>query len=152
MTDSRINPTWGPNTPNRAPTPDECSTNARVKMPSNCGNESEYQACWYPQVGGYHALCWIETSANLEGDACFDAFVWHDGEFPTNPGEEPPFSIHYCDPQQLIDFAELARAFALDQYAVFAKEHPCNNTNCDRGSGHNGVCSAPWPPVAATEA
>jgi len=55
-------------------------------------------ATWYPQMGGYCGKCIVVPI----GD-CFDAYVWHDGDFPFS-GDAPPTFLHHCDPQQFIRF------------------------------------------------
>ncbi len=98
---------WGPNSPPRAPTADECNKQLAVTLTNASGMTRNYTACWYPQVGGYSALCWIEPEGVGER-ACFDAWVWHDGEFAIEPTEEPD-CIHYCSYRQLMLFALLAK-------------------------------------------
>jgi hypothetical protein len=63
-------------------------------------------ACWYPQMGGYVGKCVVE----LDASGCFDAHVWHDGEFPFDGGE--PRVVHHCDAEQFIRFGELVRDMA----------------------------------------
>jgi hypothetical protein len=87
----------------KEPTPEECSANATVQGPY----ERASFACWYPQMGGYVGKCVIAP----EGNGCFDAYIWHDGEFPFE-GEgdgRSPVVLHHCDPEQFIRFGELVK-------------------------------------------
>ena len=59
-------------------------------------------ACWYPQMGGY-----CSKAVLVDHGGCFQAYVWHDGEFPFGDGRAPR-ELHHCDPQQFIDLGELA--------------------------------------------
>lgn len=85
----------------KQPTPEECSAGK-----SWSEGAWIYLACWYPQMGGYVGRCVVRTNnADPErGHSCFDAFVWHDGEFPFGDGE--PREIHHCDPNQFIEFGQ----------------------------------------------
>lgn len=62
-------------------------------------------ACWYPQMGGYVGRCVVRTTRFDDGDGCFEAFVWHDGEFPFGDGANPA-RLHHCSPDQFTRFAE----------------------------------------------
>lgn len=88
----------------RAPTPEECNTNAAIDV----GDKCQAIAAWYPQMGGYAGKCVVLRMAE-----CFDVFVWHDGEFPFDesgsPGR-PPAELHHCDPEQFIKFGMLVQA------------------------------------------
>lgn len=85
----------------REPTTDECSANAEIAP--------GYFAIWYPQMGGYgsKAVVCVGTSSQEE-DACFDAYIWHDGEFPFSSvdqdGGKNVALIHHCAPSQFIAF------------------------------------------------
>ncbi len=67
-------------------------------------------ACWYPQMGGYVGRCVIVLSTFKEefSDTCFEAYVWHDGEFPfSDDGDySSPVNIHHCMPSQFIEFGK----------------------------------------------
>jgi hypothetical protein len=65
-------------------------------------NGRTYFAAYYPQMGGYGSVCWIE----LDSSGCFDCYIWHDGEFAFGEEQEPT-ELHHCDPQQFIDFGTL---------------------------------------------
>lgn len=80
----------------REPTPEECSSRAKI---------GEGWACWYPQMGGYVGKCVVVPSDGT----CFDAWVWHDGEFPfsANTSDCGPTRLHHCDPEQFVRFGEL---------------------------------------------
>lgn len=91
------------------PTGDECQSGARVADV----NGMPAFACWYPQMGGYVGKCVVvveHPNGDDEGDSCFDAYVWHDGEFPFHEVGEMPARIHHCSAQQFIDFGR----FVLD--------------------------------------
>ncbi len=92
------------------PTADQCEANAKVF-------ENDHvigYAIWYPQMGGYVGKAvvlldkeWSEQENGCRFGGCFDAFVWHDGEFPFS-GEDgdQPVRLHHCDPEQFVDFGE----------------------------------------------
>lgn len=96
----------------KEPTADQCSANARVE---DWNGEPAY-ACWYPQMGGYGSFAVVvpgpvrTANQGAEGAAgCFEAFVWHDGEFPfsgEDGGTRRPVHLHHCDPVQFIEFGE----------------------------------------------
>ena len=80
-------------------------------------NGSPAFACWYPQMGGYvgKAVVVMQTPPPIKvgspedesSDYCFDAYVWHDGEFPfSETDDRNPVRIHHCMPSQFIDFGE----------------------------------------------
>jgi hypothetical protein len=99
----------------RAPTSEECTTNARVVMsPSRNWKPRELVAAWYPQMGGYVGACWIDPHAcsgeARDPDDGFDVYVWHDGEFGFS-GEDgrQPVHLHHCAPSQFISFGELVQ-------------------------------------------
>lgn len=89
----------------REPTADECGNNAPVDTGF---------ACWYPQMGGYVGKCVIVPN----GNGCFDAYVWHDGQFPF-AGEadqyfegKNPVRLHHCMADQFIEFGQFAAKVA----------------------------------------
>lgn len=94
----------------REPTADQCSAGERV---ADVGGMSAY-ACWYPQMGGYVGKCVVVITPDDSGsgapcvDRCFEAYVWHDGEFPFvgHGGERQPAHIHHCVPSQFRSFAD----------------------------------------------
>lgn len=91
----------------KEPTPDQCSSKAKVY-------ETERKvgyAMWTPQLGGYVGKCVVEMDKEWEDfedgsqdGGCIDIYLWHNGEFPTP--DESPVILHFCDPQQIIDFGE----------------------------------------------
>lgn len=92
------------------PTPEQVETNAPIQLPDG---RTGY-ACWYPQMGGYVAMCVVVPV----GDGCFDAYVWHDGQFPFDDGGHVlggltphPAFLRHSDPQQFIDFGRLVRGW-----------------------------------------
>lgn len=79
-------------------------------------------ACWYPQMGGYCGKAVIRWDSG-----CFEAYVWHDGDFPFSTGEElwpptyddygnavtrykEPAFLHHCSADQFIAFGEFAES------------------------------------------
>ena len=88
------------------PTPEQCSSGARVED----WNGQPTYACWYPQMGGYVGKCVVAFSPGGDNtgtyDYCFEAWVWHDGEFPFSEGEwrGPVKELHHCMPSQFVAF------------------------------------------------
>jgi hypothetical protein len=84
----------------REPTADECCAHA----PLGDG----WFAIWYPQMGGYVGKAAVHVGDGP--DACFEAFVWHDGEFPFSgdddrtEGHRSPARLHHCDAEQFVRF------------------------------------------------
>ena len=102
----------------KEPTAEQCSKREQVEDFNSC----KAFACWYPQMGGYvgKAVVVLEgglrAGAFLSGgdreqeDGCFNAFVWHDGEFPFGgEGDRNPARIHHCMPSQFVEFGELVQ-------------------------------------------
>lgn len=83
------------------PTADECSQHARVPI---CEGLTGF-ACWYPQMGGYGSKCVVVFATEDGPDGCFEAYVWHDGQFPFEEGE--PRCVHHCRARQFVEFGEL---------------------------------------------
>ena len=85
------------------PTPEQCSSNACLFRDERWS----YYAAWYPQMGGYVGMAVIQIEKG-NNNVCFDAFVWHDGEFPFN-GEEgdQPRRLHHCEASQFVSFGAL---------------------------------------------
>lgn len=83
--------------PPSEPTVEQCTANETFEA-----NGQRWLATWYPQMGGYGAKCLVR----LEHGGCFDAYVWHDGEWPFS-GEtdgRSPVLIHHCQTEQFIRF------------------------------------------------
>lgn len=64
---------------------------------------------YYPQMGGYHgkAVVTFDLTTNCTDDVsgCFDASVFHDGDFPFDEaGGRSPARIHHCSAEQFVDF------------------------------------------------
>lgn len=82
------------------PTAEQCEANAAVTLPDG---RTGY-AIWYPQMGGY-----VGTAVVAPDGGGFEAWVWHDGEFPFT-GDDPyrestsPARLHHCNPAQFIGF------------------------------------------------
>ncbi len=91
------------------PTPEECSANAPVTHEGRPGF-----ATWYPQMGGYVGKCVVLFGASIDQNGkdagCFDAFVWHDGEFPFDTSDGPPVEVHHCGAEQFIRFGQAVLA------------------------------------------
>jgi hypothetical protein len=83
---------------NKEPTAEDCGNNKTLYE----NNEVIIFACYYPQMGGYSGKCIICKNKN---NSCFDAYVWHDGEFPFS--NETPNKIHHCDANQFVKFGNL---------------------------------------------
>lgn len=87
------------------PTSEQCSQNARV---ADVNGRPAF-ACWYPQMGGYVGKAVVLPGwddRNEEPD-CFEAYVWHNGEFPFDEGDgRSPARLHHCMPQQFTEFGE----------------------------------------------
>lgn len=62
-------------------------------------------AMYYPQMGGYTSKCLI-SFAHGGVDMCFDALIWHNGQFPFEACDGNPARIHHCSPDQFIAFGE----------------------------------------------
>jgi hypothetical protein len=100
------------------PTSEQCTSNARVTFVSG-GQARVGMACWYPQMGGYVGKC-VVVGENDPGEerGCFEAWVWHDGEFPFAEDDSPrePARLHHCATAQFAYFAE-----QVDQFMARAK-------------------------------
>lgn len=96
----------------REPTSEECEANAKVFE----DEKSVGYAVWYPQMGGYsgRAVCVFfkafEDHRDDPPDACFDAYVWHDGEFPFRGEDGPPVVVHHCSAEQFVEFGTVLLA------------------------------------------
>jgi len=87
----------------KEPTDRQCGDNARLE---DFKGRKAF-ACWYPQMGGYVAKAVVVIED--EDDGCFEAFVWHNGEFPFSEEGElagSPARIHHCMPSQFIGFGQ----------------------------------------------
>jgi hypothetical protein len=85
------------------PTIEQCQEHARIEWEGRV-----FYACVYPQMGGYCAVALLEP---LGG--CFDVYVWHDGDFPFDDGDDEgrgPVTLHHCDAEQFIEFGKFAVA------------------------------------------
>ncbi len=92
------------------PTAEQCNQNAQVE---DFEGRRAY-ACWYPQMGGYGSRAVV-----LPGDPpdaydddpmppCFEAYVWHDGEFPFSDADagRTPAHLHHCSAAQFVAFGQ----------------------------------------------
>lgn len=92
------------------PSPEQCSANAPVLVNGQPGF-----AIWYPQMGGY-----VGTAVVVDAGGCFNAFVWHDGEFPFERGN--PRELHHCNPAQFTRFGNtVARLLGREEDAEIVK-------------------------------
>lgn len=100
----------------RQPSADECNANARIDV----GGERLAFAAWYPQMGGYGALCVVVSGNNANpgddpSEACFDVHIWHDGDFPYSAETDierlgyarAPAVLHHCRAKQFINFGQV---------------------------------------------
>jgi hypothetical protein len=92
------------------PTGEQCTARERVTITLG-GQIVDGVACWYPQMGGYVGKCLIVPGGvRSDGSAgCFEAYVWHDGDFPFGGDwndRRPPAHLHHCDPAQFVEFGE----------------------------------------------
>lgn len=85
------------------PTADQCDKNVVVYRRDGVTG----YAMWYPQMGGYVGMAVVFIGNNA--GACFDALVWHDGNFPFDDGQNPAW-LHHCQPEQFISFGETVKA------------------------------------------
>jgi hypothetical protein len=96
----------------KEPTSEQCEQNSVV---FDDGNSIGY-AIWYPQMGGYVGKAivvmskqWKEFQNGGREGGCFEAYVWHNGEFPFSEDDGEPNHIHHCDPDQFIEFGETVK-------------------------------------------
>lgn len=89
------------------PTAEQCSDHAPIVWDDGKGF-----AIWYPQMGGYVGKCVVVPCGDEPGD-CFEAFVWHDGEFPFSEDNETrredggrPIQLHHCMSAQFVRFGQ----------------------------------------------
>lgn len=87
------------------PTSDQCDRQEHFVF-----EDQPHVALWYPQMGGYVGKCVVSLAG-----PCFEAWVWHDGEFGFGD-EQPPAHLHHCDPDQFIAFGQAVKD-AQRQYA-----------------------------------
>jgi len=93
------------------PGADDCSAHRQGTW-----NGSPTIALWYPQMGGYSGKCVVVGGENPpneadRSDACFDCYVWHDGEFPFHDSDGPPVRLHHCMADQFKLFGDLVSLF-----------------------------------------
>jgi len=89
----------------RKPTADECSRNQLIQESAT----EVFRAIWYPQMGGYvgRAVIVFTKPEFAPPNACFDVYVWHDGEFPFHEDEERnPSRVHHCMAEQFVEFGK----------------------------------------------
>lgn len=88
----------------KEPSSEECSTNKPVYE----DQERIVIACWYPQMGGYVGKCLVDIWKSRSNE-CFEAYVWHDGEWPFSEEERgrSPAKIHHCMAEQFVNFGTM---------------------------------------------
>lgn len=118
MTKSYEDIHWDPQ-PRRMPTSEECQTNAQIPLTDPHRPTQRGYACWYPQMGGYGGKCVVvlDEPQNGADHACFEAFVWHNGQFPFEDEDRwgdatSPAQLHHCDAQQFVKFGNLIQQLA----------------------------------------
>lgn len=91
------------------PTSDQCNERFVGKLE----NGLAYMACWYPQMGGYSGRCWVVPGCwSSDGDPPgFDAYVWHDGEFPFGGDSGTAVVLHHCASNQFMEFGRVVNLF-----------------------------------------
>lgn len=91
------------------PTGEQCNSNALMW-------EDVYHrayAIWYPLMRGYVGKAVVVVNKEFGENAdCFEAYVWHDGDFPFHNGECPA-CIHHCSSEQFIEFGTTVRKLEL---------------------------------------
>lgn len=87
------------------PSPEQVAENATIEHEGQL-----FTACWYPRMGGYGAHCLVIKEYGDDPNSCFDAYVWHDGEFPFS--DQSPAHLHHCSADQFIEFGALVRGIA----------------------------------------
>lgn len=97
---------WGfPRFPPR-PTAEECEKKEPVSWQNEIGRTFRGFACWYPQMSGSVARCVVLVGVDFDVDGLpggFDAFIWHDGEFPFAE-DRHPIKLHHCSATQFVEF------------------------------------------------
>lgn len=84
------------------PSTDQCTANSPITLPDG---RTGY-AIWYPTMGGY-----VGRAVVAPDDGCFEAWVWHDGEFPFS-GSDPyresgtPNHLHHCSADAFVTFGQ----------------------------------------------
>lgn len=85
------------------PTSEACNSGFEYDLPGG----SRAKACWYPQMGGHVGKCVVVFHPSSNG--CFEAYVWHNGDFAFDDEDGAPVHIHHCDPEQFIEFGEMVK-------------------------------------------
>ncbi len=89
------------------PTFEQIEQHACITWVDQQGIDHTGFACWYPQMDGYIGKCVVEDTG-IGG--CFEAYVWHNGEFPfggEDYPERPPVHLHHCCAKQFVEFGNL---------------------------------------------
>lgn len=84
----------------KRPTGEQCEQTAELSREAGRVCFATYH---YPQMGGYCAPSIVSTGGIGE---CFDAEIWHDGQFPFGE-EREPVKLHHCCAAQFIEFGLL---------------------------------------------
>ena len=83
----------------KEPTGKQCEQQERFEQGQHKGFYT-----WYPQMGGYSGKAAIVIVHKRDESTCFDAYIWHDGEFPFS--DKPPILLHHCRAEQFITLGE----------------------------------------------
>lgn len=85
----------------KCPTAEQCITGERL-------GDGMF-ACWYPQMGGYVSKCIVMI--NDEHSGCFEAYIWHNGDFPISDdcSTDSISHIHHCEADQFIKFGNFIK-------------------------------------------
>lgn len=85
----------------KEPTGEDC---ADLKEVWRDGREVAH-ALWFPQMGGYWGKAVaVFSKCNVGQCSNIDVYVWHDGDFPFTESGRSPRCIHFCNPDQFINF------------------------------------------------
>ena len=64
-------------------------------------------------MGGYGAHCMVEPSTSED---CFEAYVWHDGEFPfSDESGGSPVRLHHCLAEQFVNFGNFVASVSVSR-------------------------------------
>ncbi len=91
----------------RIPTADEGRAHAKIGP--------ELYATWYPQMGGYVGKAVLHVWPDTTNNECFEAWVWHDGEFPFTEDAGPPAHLHHCMAEQFVDLGNFVLSLRVPQ-------------------------------------
>ncbi len=112
-----------------APTTAQIDAHEIVLLPSG----DRALACRYPSMGGYTSKCWVVFGAN----SCFEAYVWHDGEFAFGD-EHKPTVLHHCNARQFVSFGQLIMGThtPMDKSLTTKRVVRCSGMGCKNEATH----------------